>query len=85
MFLLFCAILDNTANLTMTKCHFNESIPTEFGNLSNLQYIGMPDNKFSGTIPTEIGQLTALGKFTWWLETIMHFIISMRALFVLSS
>lgn len=39
---------------------FNGTLLTEFGRLTNLQYLNVAVNGITGTIPTEIGKLTKL-------------------------
>ncbi len=42
------------------------SIPTELGNLTNLEWLSLDDNALSGSIPTELGNLTNLTEL--WLN-----------------
>ena len=35
-------------------------MPAELGQLTNLRYLDLADNRLSGTIPPELGQLTNL-------------------------
>lgn len=45
-------------------CALTNSLPTEMGNLVNLQTLQMNNNKFNSTLPTEIGNLGALATFS---------------------
>ena len=46
------------------------TIPTQLGQLTNLQYLNLNNNQLSGTIPVELGQLTELTDLTLKGETI---------------
>jgi hypothetical protein len=57
----------NTPSITKLVLEHNyfdfkgvNTIPSEFGNLTNLRELRMTRNKFTGSIPKEIGQLTNL-------------------------
>ena len=40
--------------------HFNGTIPTQFGNLDQVYFLGVGKNELAGTIPSEIGRLQLL-------------------------
>ena len=54
--------------LTLYGNQLSGTLPTELGQLSSLQYLGLGANSLSGTVPTELGRLaTSLtdGLYLW--------------------
>ncbi|CAB9525704.1 Leucine Rich Repeat [Seminavis robusta] len=47
----------------LTNNFFGPTLPTEFGGLTKMTYLGLGHNNYKGTIPTEYSQLTALQVF----------------------
>ena len=43
-------------------------IPTEFGNLINLIYLGVWNNPLTGALPQSLTMLTKLENFQFWTE-----------------
>jgi hypothetical protein len=37
--------------------HFTGTIPSEFGNCIELEYLGLSDNKLHGTVPSALGAI----------------------------
>ena len=55
--------LKNLKVLTLGgKNHINGTLPTELGNLVQLEKLFLASNSFSGTIPSELGRLTKLSE-----------------------
>ena len=48
----------NLVYLNVEVNDFSGSIPTQLGNLTNLQFVNLGNNDFSGSIPTQLGNLT---------------------------
>ncbi len=49
-----------TTELNLTQNKLTGSIPSEVGNLTNLEYLSLGDNQLTGEIPPEIENLTKL-------------------------
>jgi Leucine-rich repeat (LRR) protein len=50
----------HVSELNLSSNKLTGTIPTELGNLSNLEYLNLSWNELSGTIPTELGNLSNL-------------------------
>jgi hypothetical protein len=48
--------------LRLGRNQLSGTLPSEFGNLKNLEELILNDNDLSGTIPTELAGLSKLGK-----------------------
>ena len=48
------------AELDLDGNQLNGPIPSELGNLDNLEFLSLRDNQLSGPIPSELGNLTNL-------------------------
>jgi hypothetical protein len=49
-------------SINLDENDFRGPIPTELGNLKQLEFLSMQTNGFDGLIPSEIGLLTALSE-----------------------
>jgi Leucine-rich repeat (LRR) protein len=52
--------IENTTELKLGHNELSGSIPSEIGNLTNLERLYLYDNQLTGSIPPEIGNLTNL-------------------------
>ncbi len=53
-------VRNRVVGLDLEYNQLSGSIPTEIGNLTNLEYLNISRNQLSGSIPTEIGNLSSL-------------------------
>ena len=52
--------IENTTVISLPNSGLTDSIPSEIGNLTNLERLVLNDNQLTGSIPSEIGNLTNL-------------------------
>ena len=58
--LIFVRSLCAKVFLEFSEGEFIDTIPTEIGLLTDLQFLNLAHNAFSGTVPTEVGHLQRL-------------------------
>ena len=55
-----CYSIDSTISINLVADNINGQIPSDIGNLINLEYLNLSANNLTGSIPSEIGNLISL-------------------------